>query len=142
MKTHSIIFVFLVTLLLASCEAGFDPVQYGHDACVHCKMTIIDKRYASEMVTKKGKVYKFDDIVCLKKYMSDNNFGPEDLLIFVADYSNPDGKFLDAKQAVYLHHAIFRTPMNGGYAALATSEKGLALKDSLHTDLLKWENLN
>lgn len=142
MKNINVIIMLLTTLLLASCETGFDPIDYGHDACAHCKMTIIDKRYASETVTKKGKVYKFDDIICLRKYMSDNNFPTDGLLIFVADYSNPDGKFLEAKHAMYIHHEIFKSPMNGGYAAFAKSENGLALKDSLNADLLKWENLN
>src|ERR1035437_2162358 len=91
---------------LSSCNSEFDPIDYGHDACAHCKMTIIDKHYASEILTKKGKAYKFDDIACLKKYIKEENLSESGLTILVADYDNLDSKFLDARQVVYLHSEI------------------------------------
>ncbi len=129
-------------LILASCKAEFDPIDYGHDACTHCKMTIIDKRYAAEILTKKGKAYKFDDITCLKKYIEEKNIPLDGLSLFVADYKNPEDNFLDARYAVYLHSDMFKSPMNGSFAAFAKPENAWRLKDSLNTDLLKWENLN
>ena len=101
----------------------------------------MDKRYAAELLTKKGKTYKFDDISCLRKYIKDDN-SESDLTVFVADYNNPDSKFLDARQSVYLHSELFKSPMNGNFAAFAKEENARPLKDSLHTELLKWENLN
>lgn len=142
MRSPLLIPLFAVLLFLASCKPEFEPISYGHDACTHCKMTIMDKRYAAEILTKKGKVYKFDDIACLKKYIQEENMPEADLTVFVADYNNPDSKFLDARQVVYLHSEIFKSPMNGNFAAFATAEKTSSLKDSLHTDILKWENLN
>ncbi len=135
------VFCFAV-LFLASCKAEFDPIDYGHDACAHCKMTIIDKRYAAEILTKKGKSYKFDDIACLRKYIAGQKLSQDGLSIFVADYNNPEGKFLDAQFVVYLHNDIFKSPMNGCYAAFEKSENAWSLKDSLNAELLKWENLN
>jgi copper chaperone NosL len=142
MKKHSISLLLLALLLLASCKNSFDPIDYGHDACAHCRMTILDKRYAAEILTKKGKAYKFDDISCLRKYMSENKLSQDGMSMFVADYKNPDSKFLDAQYVVYLHSEIFKSPMNGCYAAFERSENAWALKDSLNTELLKWENLD
>lgn len=142
MKILSLAMLAISSMVLASCKAEFDPIDYGHDACAYCKMTIIDKRYAAEVLTKKGKAYKFDDIACLKKYIKERKLQQGDLSIFVADYNSPESAFLNAQLVVYLHNDIFKSPMNGCYAAFAKPENARTLKDSLNTDLLKWENLN
>ena len=141
MSNRLLFFLLTSTLLLCSCTGGFDPIDYGHEACAHCKMTIMDKHYAAEIITAKGKSYKFDDIACLRKYIKDENLQEADLTIFVADYDDP-GQFLDARRVVYLHSEIFKSPMNGSFAAFASAASALPLKDSLNIRLLKWENLN
>lgn len=142
MRNALLISFLPVILFLSSCKPEFEPINYGHDACAHCKMTIMDKRYAAEILTNKGKAYKFDDIACLKKYIKEENLPESALTIFVADYNNPDGNFLDARRVVYLHSEMFKSPMNGNFAAFPDSEKAKPLKDSLHIELLKWENLD
>jgi len=133
---------FLVVLIFASaCKRRFEPINYGHDACTHCRMTIMDNRFAAEIITKKGKAYKFDDMGCLLKYMKEANFSDKDALIFVADYNNPGSEFLDAYHAVYLHNEAFKSPMNGDFAASASVSNTNRLNASLHGALLKWPNL-
>ncbi|HEY8918912.1 MAG TPA: nitrous oxide reductase accessory protein NosL [Chitinophaga sp.] len=134
--------VLLVFMLgLFACKPEFEPIDYGHDACAHCKMTIIDKRFAAEIVTEKGKAYKFDDLACLLKYTEEENFNSIGMILFVSDYSKPDNNFLDAHQAVYLHSGIFKSPMNGNLAAFASAKEAAPFKDSLQSDLLKLEDL-
>jgi copper chaperone NosL len=140
-KTISILFLF-TSLFLSSCTGGFEPIVYGHEACSYCKMTIMDKRYAAEVLTKKGKTYKFDDISCLKKYIAEEKLPESAIAVFVADYKNPGSQFLDAREVVYLHNEIFKSPMNGNFAAFSKAENARPLEDSLHTGLLKWGNLN
>ena len=142
MKATVLITTLFIILGFASCKPEFAPISYGHDACTQCKMTIMDKRYAAEIVTKKGKAFKFDDIACLKKYIKEENLPETDLLVFIADYNNADGKFLDARQVVYLHSELFKSPMNGNVAAFALAANISSLRDSLHTDILRWENIN
>lgn len=126
---------------LSACTQELEPIDYGHDICVQCKMTILDNRFAAEMVTRKGKAYKFDDIGCLLKYTSEQHDLGTNAIILIADYKNPDNRFIDAHQATFLHNEFFKTPMNGNYAAFANVQNAMPLKDSLHTELLKWENL-
>jgi copper chaperone NosL len=142
MKKSVLIFSLLCIFCLSACKPAFEPINYGHDACMHCKMTILDKRYAAEILTKKGRTYKFDDIACLRKYIKEENLTETDLMIFVADYNNPDNNFLDARAVVYLHSEIFKSPMNGDFAAFSTAQNATPLKDSLHIGLLTWDNLN
>jgi copper chaperone NosL len=61
----------IVSLMLftASCTVKPEPIQYGEDNCVLCQMTIMDHRYGTEVVTDKGKVYKFDSVECLVEFI-------------------------------------------------------------------------
>ncbi len=127
-------------LLLVSCSRKFEPVNYGKDACAHCRMTIMDERYGAEMVDAKGKVYKFDDITCLRQFISTLEPSPNDLL-FVEDYHNKTDGMLDAKTAKFLKHDFFRSPMNGNYAAFSSEEDGAPIADSLGISFTSWENI-
>ena len=60
------IFILTISLvLIISCKVEESPINYGQDACKFCKMTIVDKQHAAEIVTKKGKPFKYDAIECM-----------------------------------------------------------------------------
>lgn len=127
----------MAACLLSACKRGFEPVNYGKDACAHCKMTIMDKRFAAELVNPKGKVFKFDDISCLRAFTTELTGS----MLYVCDYSGKSQGPLNAATAVYLRHESFNSPMNGNLAAFANKEAATALKDSLQLELLTWETL-
>ena len=47
-----------------------------------CKMTLVDKKFGAEVVTKKGKVYKFDDLNCMIKFYQLRISNPKKILPF------------------------------------------------------------
>lgn len=49
-------------------------------------MTISDGRFGAELITKKGRVYKFDDLRCLINYKAENT-SVENIKYFVPDYT-------------------------------------------------------
>lgn len=138
MKSCILIFFLLSAVCLTSCKQQFEPINYGHDACTHCKMTIMDKRFAAEILTGKGKAIKFDDLGCLLKYVKDENFKDADAKMFVADYDHPDAQFLDVRHAIFLHDETFKSPMNGNLAATASEKGANELNAGLHGELLNW----
>ncbi|WP_161964206.1 nitrous oxide reductase accessory protein NosL [Chitinophaga flava] len=140
MKHNTLIFLLGFFMLQFACSPDFEPVDYGHDACAHCRMTIMDKRYAAELITPKGKAYKFDDAICMLQYMSANQVSPDSRLL-IADHSDATHPFIDARKAIYLHNPSFKTPMNGNYAAFASEKAAVPLKDNLEQKLLHWEDL-
>jgi len=105
-------------------------------------MTIMDKRFAAEIITAKGKVFKFDDFGCLLNYVKDENFDTQGALIFAADFNHPEGKFLDARHAVFIHDETFRSPMNGNFAATASAADANQLNMGVHGKLLTWVSLS
>ena len=136
-----ITFLLFGTICLASCQRQFEPVTYGRDACTHCKMTIMDKRFAAEIITSKGKAIKFDDFGCLLNWVKDENFQDKGALIFVADFNNPGGQFLDARQALFVHGDEFKSPMNGNLAATASSAVAQKLNAASKNPVLTWISL-
>jgi copper chaperone NosL len=104
-------------------------------------MTIVDTRFAAEIVTPKGKAYKFDDVVCLKQFATESEKNEEGTKYFVADYTNDKDKFLEATKAIYLKSEFFKSPMNGNSAAFSTQEIAKHLADSLNLQPISWNNL-
>lgn len=129
--------LLLIACLLSACNRSFQPIAYGKDACAHCKMTIMDGRFAAELVNPKGKVFKFDDISCLRAFTAEI---PGSML-YVNDYLGKSAGPLNAATAVYLHHESFNSPMNGNLGAFAGKADAAVLKDSLQLELLTWETL-
>ncbi|HEY9176284.1 MAG TPA: nitrous oxide reductase accessory protein NosL [Flavipsychrobacter sp.] len=141
MKKVLFIIFLPIVILLASCTKGYKPIDYGSDGCAHCKMTIMDARYGAELVTDKGKVYKFDDILCMRQYMTENDMDEQSVLLFVEKYSAAQNEITDAKEAVYIQHEFFSSPMNGNYAAFVNQEEAKTYADSLQVSVLDWSNI-
>ncbi len=133
--------VCILLLFLMSCSRGFEPVDYGKDACVHCRMTIVDERFASELVDEKGKVFKFDDLKCMKQFIHAKEKNGQDNLLFVEDYLMQHEGAIDAVNAVYLEHDFFASPMRGNYAAFTDEQEAQRFKDSLDIPFLSWNDL-
>ena len=119
MKTY---FLFIPVILILSCSVKPEPLVMGKDACHTCKMTLVDNKFGAEIVTKKGKVYKFDDVNCMINF-SNTGYEPEENIAFwlVEDYANP-GKLLNAKQLFYSKSDKIKSPMNGNVSAFEKKE--------------------
>jgi copper chaperone NosL len=130
-----------ISIFMVSCSSSFEPVEYGKDACCYCKMTIMDKRFAAEIIDKKGKVFKFDDIACMMHYLAENHLDQAETRFYVARYLKPGADFLDARKADYLSNDFFKTPMRGNTAAFANAAEAKSLKDSLQAAVLSWNDL-
>lgn len=81
-------------------------------------MTIVDKKFGAELVTSKGKVYKFDDVKCLLDFQepgSDETY----LHTLVIDFAG-NGELIDAKNAHFVASPEIRSPMNGQAAAFSS----------------------
>ena len=142
MRTIINIVSYASLLVFASCKREFEPIEYGKDACANCKMTIVDTRYAAEMLTMKGKAYKFDDVICMKLYADYNPEQSKNAQYFVSSYTNHQSEFTDATKAVYLYSTYFASPMSGNYAAFPNANAARHLKDSLQTKTVDWGSIN
>jgi len=103
-------------------------------------MTIVDGRFASEIVTQKGRFYKFDDLQCMLRYKAENAKMPiQNMYINIYTEAN---KLIDTKQGFYIKHESFKSPMRGNYAAYQSKEMALIKANELGLEIMTWENLN
>lgn len=124
-------------LILAACaEKGPKEIAVGKDQCDNCKMTITDAKYATQLITEKGRNYKFDDITCLKDYEISNTETTTNAKEYVVDF--PTGKFIEAKTATFIKGGEIKSPMGGNTQAFkdktAAEKAATTLGASLTTE--------
>lgn len=106
-----------LALLLVACARGPQPIAYGTDACEYCRMAISDPRFGGELVTKRGKVHKFDSVECLASFYQGARADAGSL--WVSDFRHP-GQFVAAEQAKYVRaRGAISSPMGQGLFAFA-----------------------
>jgi copper chaperone NosL len=137
--------VLLIILLAAftfGCTVEPEPLVYGMDVCYTCKMTLMDDKFGAEIVTKKGKVYKFDDVNCmLGFYHSDFEEQGNMAHVLVVNFAQPS-KLIDATNSWYLKSELIRSPMASGIAAFATEDEYSRYKKEWKAILMSWGETN
>jgi copper chaperone NosL len=124
------------SLLLFSCTAAPQAIDYGSENCHHCQMTISDNRYGAELVTPKGKAYKFDSVECLAAHVQARP--PADAgLLLVTDYQHP-GQFIHAGEAVFMQSEHQPSPMGLNLTAYADQATATARAREKEGRLLAW----
>lgn len=130
------LFIFLI-----SCSKQPEPISYGEDECEFCKMMVMDKRYGAELVTDKGKIYKFDSIECLVGYIENKKLDKSNYSsVWVGNYSSP-GNLIDATQAIYLKNDEIRSPMGLNVLATDSQEKFESIFNEYGGKKLIWADL-
>ncbi len=105
------------------------------DGCDFCRMTISDGKSAAELITQKGRVYKFDDIGCMLRYIQEQK-NTDVRTSYVSDYSGSN-ELIDVKAAWYVRHDEFKTPMGGNVAAFASRDAAIAYAAKLNAVVKK-----
>ncbi|WP_299157975.1 nitrous oxide reductase accessory protein NosL [uncultured Tenacibaculum sp.] len=127
-------FILLLTIILLSgCAIEPQKIEYGKDACSFCKMTIVEKKFAAQIVTKKGRASKYDAIECMLNDIKDKK---ETSLahILVTDYTRPE-KLINATNAVYLISKQIKSPMGAYLSAYASDNEA----ETNQGDLFNWK---
>lgn len=136
----SITVTLFLPLLLASCsKAQPEAVKLNQDACDYCKMTISDRRFAAELITEKGRVYKFDDVDCMNNYVNENpkSNGSE---LFIADHSEA-GKWIPVEKAFYIVGEDLGSPMGGNTAAYSVKDSAIVNARRFNSQETTWEQI-
>ena len=137
--TYRFLLWLAVSSGLWSCQTNPEPIAYGHDECAHCRMMISDQKYGGELITQKGRIYKFDSIECMASYYAGASV-PEVQSIWTIDFSNP-GMWVKADEAFYLRSKNLPSPMGMFLSSYAVREKAEEMKAQLYGDLLNWQEV-
>lgn len=135
-----IILSLIAMVTLVSCgPTEPQPIKLNSDSCDFCKMTISNSKYAAELITQKGRIYKFDDISCMIKYAKSNTT-VEYSGFYVNDYLN-DNKFIDAEKGYYLKGGTISSPMRGNIAVFSTNNEANSYQSKLNAVPVSYEEV-
>lgn len=133
-----IINYFILIGLFISCKVEPKEINFGQDACHYCKMTIVDKPFASEIVNSKGKVYMYDAIECMIKNLENENIDAKMYLVF--DFKNPN-QFINALEAYYVISDKIKSPMGENLAAFNSKSSSEKFIENNGGKLYKWTEI-
>ncbi len=136
-----ILLLLSASWLLGGCNSGPQPVVAGKDNCYLCKMTVTDIRYAAELITEKGKVYKFDDVYCLQSFIKSNVLDDIKVrAVYLADFSG-DHKLVKAEDCFILQGGEIRGPMNGHVIAFRNKDSMKYMEARYKASQINWEQV-
>jgi copper chaperone NosL len=102
-------------------------------------MNIVEKKFGAEIVTKKGKVYKYDAIECMVnaiKKMDKNS-----IQYFMAvDYNNPT-QLMDATTSFHLKSEEIPSPMGAFLSSYVNKELADKAQEINGGQIYSWEVL-
>ena len=112
----------IVTVMVSGCGAGGKPVDiFPEDACSNCRMAISNHRFAAEIISDAGEVFKFDDIGCMVLFRATHD-EVKIAAMYVKDYGTKE--WAVCEQAVVLETDT-NTPMGSGMVAFSDSSGAL-----------------
>ena len=135
---HNLIIALL--LVFFSCNVGPEPINYGSDGCHFCKMTIVDKVHAAEIVINKGKAYKFDATECMINFLKDFEDASEVELYLSNNYIEPE-VLIDATKATFLISENIPSPMGAFLSAFKSKTEAEKMQAERGGVLYTWNEL-
>ncbi|MEP6951922.1 MAG: nitrous oxide reductase accessory protein NosL [Ginsengibacter sp.] len=131
----------VLIFVLMSCNTVPEPIKLGVDACSFCKMSIADKRFGAEIITKKGRVFKFDDMHCLLAFRKASTININDIKeIYLINFDEPHN-FIKAPQAFLLKSDELHSPMNGNIANFIDENKLKEAAEKFKGEEVGWVTL-
>lgn len=141
MKNYIIFYIACLGLILVSCSSVPEPIAYGHDGCAYCEMTIMDHRYGTELVTSKGKIFKFDSVECLVKYLKEGEAeNPKVKLVLLTPFNHPE-TLEDAHKSYILHSQGMPSPMGMFLTAFKEEATARQFQAENGGEVYSWQEL-
>ena len=110
--------VFIISCV--SCSHSPKKINYGNDSCHYCQMIIVSPPFATQIISKKGKVFTYDAIECM---VQEHTKG----ICYINDYYTHAP--ILASNARFLIHDSIRSPMGGNIAGFKNHQNGITWND-------------
>ena len=127
-------------LFMTSCSQDPKPVHIHEDEGEYCRMRISDLRFDAQIVTTKGKEFKFDAIECAANYWVENREDLKGAKIWVSDFDEPK-EFLSHEEAVFIKSKEIQSPMGESLLALSTREEAAEHLSEYDGRQISWETI-
>ncbi|MGZ3948927.1 MAG: nitrous oxide reductase accessory protein NosL, partial [Flavisolibacter sp.] len=141
MKKSIPVAMLMLVVLFSSCKTNPQPFAYGKDICDDCKMTIMDPKFGGEIITKKGRIYKFDDSHCMVHFLKTGSLKEADVAqtLFI-DYEH-ENNFLDVRLSYFVVSDRLKSPMNGNAACFPSAQIAEQKVKEFNGVIKNWDQL-
>ncbi len=131
---------FVICISLLSCgNDNPDPIVLNKDVCTSCKMVISDGHFGCELITDKGRVFKFDDIFCLQGFIHDNI--DKKMKHAFVNYYHANNVLIPAEHSFFVKSDLLKSPMGGNIAAFKNKEEAIKITSHASNKVMDWEKL-
>ncbi|MEJ2502328.1 MAG: nitrous oxide reductase accessory protein NosL, partial [Gemmatimonadota bacterium] len=128
-------------MLLGACAGpGPVPIAYGEDQGEYCRMTIADERYGAELVTRQGRVHRFDSIECLAGFRLAMADTADIHSLWVTDFADPP-TLIRVEDAFFLESRDLKSPMGANLTAFGPGMTREAALHSFYGVVLSWDEV-
>ncbi len=135
-----LLILFIITYV-SGCSKEPVPIHFGEDGCSYCRMIISDQRFGGELLTSKGKAYKFDSIECMAAYIIKDKKETENVYrLWTIDFNNPE-TFIDASQAWYLHSKELKSPMGANLSSFKNHDAVKSMQSTYAGKAIRWQEV-
>lgn len=139
-RKKTIAALLLPAIFLFSCSTKPESFKPGTDNCHFCKMGITDTRFGAELITKKGKIYKFDDLICMARFLQTGTEKAEKISGTYTVLFDQPNEFVETKNASLVSSSDLRSPMGSqtaGFAGPGDARKFMTGKNNCN--LISWQ---
>jgi copper chaperone NosL len=125
----------------SSCAPAPEPIAYGKDVCVFCKMLITEQQYGAVLVTRKGKNHKFDSVECLAAIVLQKTIPSDDIhSMWTVSFDAP-GTLIAVEDAIYLHSPNLRSPMGLNVSSYRTRSFAKEMRERYGGAVIGWQEV-
>jgi copper chaperone NosL len=140
-KNINLAISLLALVLFSSCSSsGPEKINLNKDDCHNCKMSISDKRFACEIVTEKGRAYKFDDITCLMSFKKENQDKMANAIFYINNYLSPNDLLLSTN-LTFVEGKHIGSPMGGNVASFTNKDSANVYLNIWDAKLISWNEI-
>lgn len=134
-----LVYFLLFSILISCTSKEAQAIKLNTDGCDFCKMTITNGKFGAEIITSKGRVYKFDDIHCMISYYR-GTITTNIQSFYIHDFKQ-DNTLIPAETAFYVTGDAFKSPMHGNTIAVKTEEEALKLAKEFKATPVSWSEI-
>ena len=126
---------------LAACKPEMKPIAYGEDKCEFCRMSIVDNQFGCEVVTQKGKAFKFDAVECMVNYLEQRVEDETKIKLLLTNTYDSPGSMIDAKNCSYLISKNMPSPMGMYLNPFSESSEAIKYQKENSGTIYNWDEL-
>jgi len=101
-------------------------------------MGIIDTKFGGEVITKKTKVYKFDDVVCMIRFLQAGKAEEKEIAQKVVINFEKENDFIDVSKVIFWISPEIKSPMGSYAAAFISRDAAEKAKTGKEGQLMNW----